>query len=177
MRLKSLTLRVTVIALVLLTGGAMPSAAAYSTAAISWRAAAQFRPPLPMPLHVANPFIAPASPYGPGHRGVDLTAAAGQSVTAVAPGVVVYAGFLVDRGVVSVEHTGGMRSTYEPLEAAVSAGDVVAAGTLLGSVTDGHARCAPQTCLHWGIRLPDRVYLDPMSLLRPWQVRLKPWEG
>lgn len=78
---------------------------------------------------------------------------------------------------VSVEHAGGLRTTYEPVTAGVPAGATVAAGTPIGVLEAGHPRCAPATCLHWGARLPDGTYLDPMALLRPWAVRLWPWAG
>lgn len=137
----------------------------------------RFTPPLPPPAVVLTPFRPPATRYGAGHRGVDLAAPVGAEVRAAADGVVVFAGTLVDRGVVSVEHAGGLRTTYEPVDAVVSAGDVVARGDPLGTLAAGHASCAPASCLHLGARLPDQVYLDPMSLFGPWRVRLKPWVG
>lgn len=133
--------------------------------------------PVPPPPVVLVPFDPPPDRYAAGHRGVDLAAAAGTVVTAAGPGRVVFAGTLADRGVVSVEHAGGLRTTYEPVTASVSIGAVVAAGQPIGSVDAGHPRCAPASCLHWGARLPDGTYLDPMALLRPWAVRLWPWAG
>jgi murein DD-endopeptidase MepM/ murein hydrolase activator NlpD len=133
--------------------------------------------PVPAPPLVLTPFAPPANPYGAGHRGVDLAAQPGSPVVAAGPGAVVFAGNLAGRGVVSIEHTGGLRTTYEPVTASVSAGSMVDAGRLIGVLEPGHAGCAPADCLHWGARLPDRVYLDPMSLLGPWRVRLLPWDG
>lgn len=129
----------------------------------------------PLPLVIVTPFRPAATPYGPGHRGVDLAAEAGSTVLAAADGVVVYAGRLVDRGVISIEHGGGLRTTYEPVRAGVSAGDVVRRGDPVGVVEVGHGPCAPVACLHLGARMPDRVYLDPLALFGPWHVRLKPW--
>lgn len=134
-------------------------------------------PPLTPPLVVEAPFLPPPTRYSPGHRGVDLAAGAGAVVRAAGPGRVVYAAPLVDRGVVSIEHVGGMRTTYEPVTATVRAGDHVVAGAPVGRLESGHTRCAPGDYLHWGARLPDGTYLDPMALLRPWQVRLKPWDA
>jgi hypothetical protein len=51
---------------------------------------------------------------------------------------------------------------------------VVARGTPLGVLVDGHAGCTAGACLHWGLRRGE-VYLDPLSLLRPPRVRLLPW--
>jgi murein DD-endopeptidase MepM/ murein hydrolase activator NlpD len=133
--------------------------------------------PVPAPPLVLTPFAPPANRYGAGHRGVDLAATDGSSVFAAGPGVVVFAAELAGRGVVSIEHDGGLRTTYEPVTASVAGGTTVVAGQPIGLLQPGHAGCAPAVCLHWGARLPDRVYLDPMSLLKPWRVRLLPWDG
>jgi len=133
--------------------------------------------PMPPPPLVLTAFAPPANPYGAGHRGVDLAAQPGSPVVAAGPGVVVFAGDLAGRGVVSIEHTGGLRTTYEPVDAAVAVGASVTAGQVIGVLAPGHVGCAPADCLHWGARLPDRVYIDPMSLLGPWRVRLLPWDG
>ncbi|WP_322098311.1 M23 family metallopeptidase [Nakamurella alba] len=134
------------------------------------------RPPLAGPLSVLAPFDPPEHRYRPGHRGVDLGAPVAATVRASAAGRVVYAAPLAGRGVVSVEHASGLRTTYEPVTAAVRRGDRVDAGTVLGALEAGHARCAPATCLHWGARLPDGSYVDPMLLLAPPEVRLEPWD-
>lgn len=136
-----------------------------------------FRLPLPPPPTVLTPFRPPSHRYGVGHRGVDLASVEGAVVTAAGAGTVVHAGRLVDRGVVSVEHPSGLRTTYEPVTATVRAGMTIAAGTVLGTLEAGHGSCAPAHCLHWGARLPDDVYLDPLSLLGPLPVRLLPWDG
>ncbi|MFE1241733.1 murein hydrolase activator EnvC family protein [Streptomyces tendae] len=111
----------------------------------------------------------PATPYGPGHRGVDLAAGGGAPVRAVAAGRVSFAGPVAGRGVVSVELAGTgappLRTTYAPVEATVRKGDEVAAGEVLGTVEPAGPHCAP--CLHWGL-LRGEVYLDPLSLLPPW---------
>ena len=102
------------------------------------------RPRLPVSLGVAaNGFVLPVAPpplvltafrppadrYGAGHRGVDLAAQPGSAVVAAGTGRVVFAGALAGRGVVSIEHAGGLRTTYEPVTASVSAGATVAAGS------------------------------------------------
>ncbi|HET8589086.1 MAG TPA: peptidoglycan DD-metalloendopeptidase family protein [Nakamurella sp.] len=159
---------------------AYPSAVGFVTARASPGVpvtAASFALPVPPPAVVLTPFRPPATRYGPGHRGVDLAAPAGTAIRAAGGGTVVYAGNLAGRGVVSVEHPGGLRTTYEPVQATVTAGQWVAAGSRIGTLQPGHPSCAPAECLHWGARLPDGSYLDPMSLLHPWRVRLKPWDG
>jgi len=133
--------------------------------------------PVPPPPLILAPFDPPASKYGAGHRGVDLAAAEGSAVVAAGPGNVVYAGQLAGRGVISIEHAGGLRTTYEPVTASVSRGASVVVGQPIGLLQSGHTGCAPAVCLHWGARLADSVYLDPMSLLTAWRVRLLPWAG
>ncbi|WP_263248991.1 M23 family metallopeptidase [Saccharopolyspora rosea] len=129
------------------------------------------------PPEVARPFTPPASEYGPGHRGVDLAATAGAPVLAAGAGLVRYAGRMVDRDVVSIEHPGGLRTTYEPVAPLVAVGDRVARGQPIGSLEPGHPGCpaAPQrACLHWGARR-DAEYLDPLRLISGGRVRLLPW--
>jgi murein DD-endopeptidase MepM/ murein hydrolase activator NlpD len=80
------------------------------------------------------------------------------------------------RGVVSVQHGNGLRTTYEPVEPAVRAGAVVAAGEPIGLLMAGHAGCPAAACLHWGLR-DGEVYLDPLALLGFGRVRLLPLHG
>jgi murein DD-endopeptidase MepM/ murein hydrolase activator NlpD len=134
---------------------------------------------------VVRAFQAPTLPYGPGHRGVDLAAMPGAPVLAAGAGIVVFAGTVAGRGVVSVDHPGGLRTTYEPVSPTVSAGAHVARGEQIGTVqidtvAFGHPRCAVTACLHWGVlRDPahDRNYLDPLRLLARAPVRLLPVDG
>ncbi|MDX2594961.1 MULTISPECIES: M23 family metallopeptidase [Streptomyces] len=115
----------------------------------------------------------PATVYGPGHRGVDLGAAPGAPVRAVAAGRVSFAGRVAGRGVVSVELTGtDLRTTYEPVRASVRKGDVVRAGEVVGTVETPAPHC-PTTCVHWGL-LRGETYLNPLSLLPPWLLRNGP---
>jgi murein DD-endopeptidase MepM/ murein hydrolase activator NlpD len=132
---------------------------------------------LAAPHPVVRPFKPPATQYGPGHRGVDLGGQPGEPVLAAGDGVVVFAGSLAGRGVVSIDHGGGLRTTYEPLTVVVSAGRRVERGTVIGQLAPGHEGCvkAP-ACLHWGARR-GREYLDPLGLLSSGHVRLLPWEG
>ena len=114
--------------------------------------------------------------YDPGHRGVDLQVPAAGTVLAPGAGVVTFAGDVAGRGVVSVLHPDGVRTSYEPLTPAVAAGTAVAAGDVLGRVHGSHGTFAPDTVLHWGARVGDR-YVDPLTLLAPLgPVRLLPWD-
>ena len=121
---------------------------------------------------VVRRFDPPPQPWLAGHRGVDLAGAPGEPVRAAGAGVVVFAGMLAGRGVVSVAHDGGLRTTYEPVVPAVLAGERVELGALLGTLATGHAGY-PGTCLHWGLR-SGSTYLDPLSLVGLGRVRLLP---
>ncbi len=140
------------------------------SAAVGWIA------PLPEPLTVTRVFDPPANPYAAGHRGVDLAGSLGQEVRVAAAGRVVYAGPLAGRGVLSVEHADGLRTTYEPVLASISAGIEVTPGQVIGTLQPGHAGCPVAACLHWGLRR-GVVYLDPLLLLRQGPVRLLPRYG
>lgn len=131
--------------------------------------------PLHPPPPVVRGFDPPESPYGAGHRGVDLGASIGQPVLAAGAGVVVFAGQVAGRGVISIDHD-AIRTTYEPVRPEVSAGDQVYAGQRIGTVVASHRGC-PGVCLHWGARRDKPPeYLDPLELLRSQSViRLKPW--
>lgn len=128
---------------------------------------------VPLPLaQVLASFDVAATTYGPGHRGVDLRAGQGASVTAASDGVVTFAGLVVDRGVVVILHRDGIRTTYEPVEPRVPAGAVVQRGQLIAVIAGQHR--GRDDVLHWGARRGD-AYLDPMRLVRPLgAVRLTP---
>src|SRR5688500_11978557 len=64
---------------------------------------------------VVRRFDPPPRPWLPGHRGTDLAAAPGSVVRAAGAGTIVFAGQVAGRGVVSVAHSGGLRTTYEPV--------------------------------------------------------------
>lgn len=104
---------------------------------------------------------------------MDLGGAPGLTVRAAGSGTVVFAGIVAGRGVVSVAHEGGLRSTYEPVTASVAVGDVVGVGEPLGVLAAGHAGCPVSACLHWGVRR-GKDYLDPLVLLGLGRVRLLP---
>ncbi|MCP2260796.1 Peptidase family M23 [Streptoalloteichus tenebrarius] len=140
----------------------------------------EFDWPLAGPPPVLRPFVPPPHAYGPGHRGVDLGGVAGQPVLAAGDGIVLLAGHVVNRNVISIEHPGGLRTTYEPVTPRVEALQRVRRGQVIGVLEAGHAGCAASgegaACLHWGVRR-EREYLDPLRLLRPHRVRLLPWKG
>lgn len=133
--------------------------------------------PLRPPPAVARGFDAPSPDWKPGHRGVDLPGAPGQLVYAAGTATVVFAGQLAGRPVVSLSHPGGLRTSYEPVRAAVRAGQQVTAQTVIGSLEAGHAGCRAAACLHWGAMWGPASrahYVDPLGLVRSTPIRLKP---
>jgi murein DD-endopeptidase MepM/ murein hydrolase activator NlpD len=160
-----------------LLGAANPAAAGLSTptgtAAHSRLAPRAWTWPLPGRPAITRKFNPPPEPWLPGHRGVDLAAAAGVPVFAAGPGVVAFAGPVAGRDVVSIDHSSGLRTTYEPVSASVRVGQTVLAGETIGILATGHPGCPVEACLHWGLRRGS-TYLDPLVLLGPVRVRLKP---
>jgi murein DD-endopeptidase MepM/ murein hydrolase activator NlpD len=156
-------------ALALLTAGPL-LAAGPAVGAAGWRW------PLDPPVAVVAGFVAPAGPFAPGHRGVDIGARVGDPVRSAAAGVVAFAGVVAGRGVVSVDHPGGLRTSYEPVTATVARGDQVGSGAVLGRLASVASHCPPAACLHWGLRRGE-TYLDPRSMLGAVRVRLLPVWG
>jgi murein DD-endopeptidase MepM/ murein hydrolase activator NlpD len=134
-----------------------------------------WRPPMDGDLTVTRPFEPLPHPFAAGHRGTDLRGTPWSPVLAAGDGVVVFAGMVAGRPVVSIDHPGGLRTTYEPVDPSVAAGQSVARGSPIGGLAVGHSGCPVQACLHWGVRR-GKTYLDPFSLLRPPPVRLLPLE-
>jgi murein DD-endopeptidase MepM/ murein hydrolase activator NlpD len=138
-----------------------PSAAGQARAAGDWT--------WPVVGPVIRGFDPPDSPYGSGHRGIDIAAPVGTSVRAAAAGVVTFAGPVGGRLFVTVDHGGGLESTYSFLDAlAVRRRDVVSQGQPIGRSGTGHAGDAVPN-LHFGVRLAD-VYVDPLDYLGPVEV-------
>jgi murein DD-endopeptidase MepM/ murein hydrolase activator NlpD len=120
-------------------------------------------PPLRLPVRgvLVRGFEAPAGPYGPGHRGVDLRAPVGTPVAAPAAGTVRFAGRVAGSAWVSVAVAPGVVVTVGPLrDVAVAAGERVAALAPVGRLAAGHGGA-----VHLSLRV-DGGYLDPL----PWLV-------
>jgi murein DD-endopeptidase MepM/ murein hydrolase activator NlpD len=118
---------------------------------------------------VTGPVIAtfepPGSPYGAGHRGIDIRAPSGTPVRAAQRGVVSFAGSVAGSLYVSVDHPDGVRTTYSWLSAtAVARGDRVERGQVVASSGLGHPGGADPPHLHLGARLAGQ-YIDPLLLL------------
>lgn len=129
--------------------------------------------PLSPRPEVVDGFDPPASPWGAGHRGVDLAGSVGQPVHAARAGTVSFAGRIAGRGVVAVDH-GGTRTTYEPVQAVVRVGDPVGVSEVIGTLALFGSHCFPRACLHWGL-VDGETYLNPLILVGAGPVRLLPF--
>lgn len=142
-------------------------------ASADWAPAAPYVSPLE-PMRAVELARIPPEPWLAGHRGIDLATEIGAPVSSPASGVVEFAGWVVDRGVVTVRHRDGAVTSLEPVDATASPGDRVERGDLLGTVSEEPGHCAPAVCVHWGVRV-NGDYIDPLDVLDGYgPVRLLP---
>lgn len=112
-------------------------------------------------FQLTRPFVAPANEYAAGHRGVDLRAIGDYDVFSPAEGTVAFVGSVAHRGVLTIDHGGGLVTTLEPISTDLHAGDVISVGELVGEVgSGGHAAGGE---LHVGLRLHGE-YINPQAL-------------
>ena len=109
----------------------------------------------PTSAAVLDGFRAPEHAYGPGNRGIEYATSAGDPVLAAGPGQVVFAGPVANRLYITIDHGGGLLSSYSYLGSlAVSRGDQVTAGQRIASAGGP---------LHFGTRI-NGSYVDPAGL-------------
>lgn len=126
--------------------------------------------PTGSPAAVVRGFDPPRQRWLAGHRGVDLAATPGAAIYSPADGIVSFSGVVANRPVVSVTDRSGLRLTFEPVTGSLPPGTPVAAGTIIGYLEAGHESDA----VHWGVRLGEDRYLNPLTYLCG-RVRLLPW--
>jgi murein DD-endopeptidase MepM/ murein hydrolase activator NlpD len=129
---------------------------------------------------VIRAFDPPDSPYGSGHRGIDIAVPAGTVVLAPADGRVTFAGQVGGRLFLTIDHSGGLESTYSWVAALdVRRGDLVGQGQPVARSGTGHTGDAVPN-LHVGVKLDD-AYVDPLDYLEPVDIagwlRLAPVPG
>ena len=119
---------------------------------------------VPLYGELVRVFDAPEDPFAPGHRGVDVTAPTATPVRASAAGVVSFAGSVAGKLTVTVDHGGGLLTTYSFLGGtAVSRGTPVEGGEVVGSVGRGHTGSSLPSHVHLSARR-DGLYFDPLEL-------------
>lgn len=141
--------------LALPTGSAATGATTQGAALWQW-------PIRPTPV-VTRPFEQPPTRYSAGHRGIDIAGDVGTPVYSPASGIVHFAGAVGGRPVLSLEHLGGVLSSFEPVDSVLVAGDTVAAGDVIGIVS-GPSASHCDNCLHFGVR-EDGEYVSPLKFL------------
>jgi murein DD-endopeptidase MepM/ murein hydrolase activator NlpD len=114
----------------------------------------------PVTGRVVRPFDAPATAYGPGHRGINIAAHPNASVRVAADGVVVFAGTIAHAPWIVVLHPGRVRTTYGALAGIrVRRGERVHAGQAI-------ARAGRTGSVYFGVRIGPE-YVDPLGFLEP----------
>jgi murein DD-endopeptidase MepM/ murein hydrolase activator NlpD len=153
MRRRPVALKVIVASALIVGGPSLPA-----------RAAGDWAWPVIGP--VIRGFDPPDSPYGAGHRGIDIAAAQASVVVAAADGAVSFAGAVGGRLFVTVDHGGGWTSTYSWVSVLlVRKGAHVSRGQPVALSGWGHVD-ATVPHLHIGVRL-DGEYVDPLLVLAP----------
>lgn len=124
----------------------------------------------------------PLKNWLPGHRGVDIAAGADSVIVASGSGKVHFAGKVGGKDVVSLEITAdahgkslGQKTlimTFEPAHTELKKGEQVHAGETVASITGASDHCSDDT-VHVGV-LRSGSYLDPLTVLTPSRIGLKP---
>jgi murein DD-endopeptidase MepM/ murein hydrolase activator NlpD len=142
---------VVIVVIAAVCGGALPASAAGT-----W--------PWPVVGPVIRGYDPPDSPYGSGHRGIDIGAAYGTPVVAPAAGTVSFSGKVGGYLFLTIQHGGGVSSSYSWVSALlVKKSDVVGAGQVVALTGQGHPG-SDVTHLHFAVKL-DGVYVNPLDYL------------
>ena len=140
----------------------LASAVSTAPAAALQRERPVFSPPVEAP--VADPFRPPEDPYGPANRGIEYDTEPGQVVRAAAAGTVSFAGAVAGSLYVTVDHGGGVVSSYSFLmRISVRAGARVDQGRVVGVAGER---------LHFSVRVDDD-YVDPAAFIGVRRVRVR----
>ena len=138
----------------LMSGAAASAPAAHASGTWLW----------PVSGPVIRGFDPPNSPYGSGHRGIDIGAFVGTQVVAVDSGTVTFAGQVGGQTFLTISHGGGLSSTYSWLSGLlVHKGDLVSRGQPVALSGWGHPGAFTPS-LHLGAKL-GTAYVDPLNYL------------
>ncbi len=115
-----------------------------------------------MAAPVDGPVVAGFAPIGrwAGHWGVDFGVDPGTPVVAAGPGAVSFNGTVAGNRTFTVDHGGGLKTSYSYLQDVTWAGGRVATGQAIARSGMAHGSEA----LHFSVRIDD-VYVDPMTVL------------
>jgi len=113
----------------------------------------------PVDGDIVQPF-APIGRYA-GHWGIDLATPAGSPATAAGSGFVTFSGLVAGNSTVSIDHGGGLKTSYSFLAGRqLARGAWVPSGARVGT-TGEHDEV---DALHFSVRI-DGVYVDPGAFL------------
>lgn len=178
-----LALLLSISSVAIITTTSIPAADAIPSAVVGSMDDPDYDPPVAG--HMVRGFSVGPERWSRGHRGVDLASHEGEIVRAAGPGTVSFAGTVVDRPLVVIDHGPSplvppgehLFTVYEPILPQVTAGQVVRQGQSLGTVVAGHRGC-PGVCLHWGARWGhghNVGYLNPWTLVGNLPLSLLRW--
>ena len=131
----------------------------------------EFRPPeiwaKPIPFfQVEHQFLAPASLYGSGHRGLDFVLEGDQNILAPTSGLITFSGSVVNRNIVTITTASGYLISFEQICSSLLRGDFIQKGEKLGQFCsiseDFKTHC--DSCVHFSVR-GNRGYLNPELFL------------
>lgn len=117
--------------------------------------------PLAEPL-LLQQYLAPASEYSAGHRGIDLAAELDQTVYAPVSGIVSYSGKVGYRQVLSINTLQGT-ITFEPVCSNYAVGSAIQIGQPIGAICQPDAEYSwhcDAPCMHLGLKTSSG-YLSP----------------
>lgn len=113
-----------------------------------------------------NPYQAPVTQYGSGHRGIDFVIPLGDQVSSPQAGEVHFAGKVVDRYIVTIKTETGYLASFEPVCSDLALGTRVLAGEVIGT----HCQAMPEyqshceSCVHFSAR-SNFGYISPLYLM------------
>jgi len=129
-----------------------------------------------VPAALANSFIWPVNgevitPFSQDeHRGIDISARIGEPVMAAQDGVIHWIGKTpAGEPYVSIDHPGGITTTYLPVQASVSKGQTIKAGETVGTLSSEPDKSSAVPHLHFGLfdtaTRDDKNYINPLDFL------------
>lgn len=125
------------------------------------------QPCLGLTSPVSGPVIHPFGPKGQyaGHWGIDIAVPLDTTVQAADGGVVTFSGTVAENKTVSIDHGGGLKTSYSFLASrSVGRGAWLMAGGGLGQSGVVHDPAAEIAALHFSVRV-DGSYVDPAKFL------------
>ena len=125
--------------------------------------------PWPVVGPVIRGYDPPGSPYGSGHRGIDIGAPYGTPIAVPAAGTVSFSGKVGGYLFLTIQHGGGVASTYSWVSTLlVKKNDAVRTGQIVALTGEGHPG-SDATHLHFAVKL-NGAYVNPLDYLSPGSV-------